>query len=80
MNQRLGIFPPDAVDAPERHHTSYSYDNLPRLLSVLDQAGMNTIDGATCTVDAAGNRTSEIRAQDADANGTRAWDCLRLAS
>jgi RHS repeat-associated protein len=38
---------------------SYTYDNLSRLLSVLHQAGMSTIDGATYTVDAAGNRTSK---------------------
>jgi YD repeat-containing protein len=39
--------------------TNYSYDNLSRLLSVLHQAGVSTIDGASYTVDAAGNRTSK---------------------
>ncbi len=37
--------------------TNYSYDNLSRLLSVLHQAGGSTIDGASYTLDAAGNRT-----------------------
>lgn len=39
--------------------TNYSYDNLLRLLSVLHQTGGSTIDGATYTVDAAGNRTAK---------------------
>ncbi|MFZ3200416.1 MAG: RHS repeat-associated core domain-containing protein [Candidatus Acidiferrales bacterium] len=38
--------------------TNYSYDTLSRLLSVLHQAGGSTIDGASYTLDAAGNRTS----------------------
>jgi RHS repeat-associated protein len=38
--------------------TNYSYDNLSRLLSVLHQTGGSTIDGASYTLDAAGNRTS----------------------
>jgi RHS repeat-associated protein len=38
--------------------TNYSYDNLSRLLSVLHQAGGSTIDGASYTLDAAGNRLS----------------------
>ncbi len=42
---------------PNGVNTSYSYDNLSRLLSVLHQAGASTIDGATYTVDAVGNRT-----------------------
>jgi YD repeat-containing protein len=40
-------------------HTKTSYDNLSRLLSVLHQAGGRTIDGASYTLDAAGNRTSK---------------------
>lgn len=39
--------------------TNYSYDNLSRLLSVLHQVGASTIDGATYTVDAMGNRTTK---------------------
>jgi RHS repeat-associated protein len=39
--------------------TNYAYDNLSRLLSVMHQAGGSTIDGASYTVDAAGNRTSK---------------------
>jgi len=38
--------------------TNYSYDNLSRLLSVLHQSGSTTLDGATYTVDNAGNRAS----------------------
>ncbi len=38
--------------------TNYSYDNLSRLLSILHQAGGSTIDGASYTLDAAGNRLS----------------------
>ena len=39
--------------------TNYSYDNLSRLLSVLHQNGSTTLDGASYTVDNAGNRTSK---------------------
>jgi RHS repeat-associated protein len=39
--------------------TNYGYDNLSRLLSVLHQSGSTTLDGATYTVDNAGNRTSK---------------------
>jgi len=38
-------------------NTSYSYDSVSHLLSVLHQAGVNTLDGASYTYDAAGNRT-----------------------
>ena len=44
---------------PNGVNTNYSYDSLSRLLSVLHQAGGSTIDGATYTVDAGGNRTSK---------------------
>jgi RHS repeat-associated protein len=44
---------------PNSITTNYSYDSLSRLLSVLHQSGGSTIDGATYTVDAAGNRTSK---------------------
>ena len=40
-------------------NTSYSYDNLSRLLSVLHKLGTATLDGATYTVDNAGNRTAK---------------------
>ena len=36
-----------------------SYDNLSRLLSVLHQSGSTTLDGASYTVDNAGNRTAK---------------------
>jgi len=39
--------------------TNYTYDNLSRLLSVLHQVGATTLDGATYTVDNAGNRTAK---------------------
>jgi RHS repeat-associated protein len=42
---------------PNGVNTDYTYDNLSRLLSVLHKLGGNTIDGATYTVDAIGNRT-----------------------
>jgi RHS repeat-associated protein len=44
---------------PNGVNTNYSYDSLSRLLSVLHQAGASTIDGASYTVDATGNRTSK---------------------
>ena len=44
---------------PNSITTNYSYDSLSRLLSVLHQASGSTIDGATYTVDNAGNRTSK---------------------
>jgi YD repeat-containing protein len=44
---------------PNGVNTNYSYDSLSRLLSVLHQAGASTIDGASYTVDASGNRTSK---------------------
>ncbi len=37
----------------------YAYDNLSRLLSVLHQSGSTTLDGASYTVDNAGNRASK---------------------
>jgi RHS repeat-associated protein len=45
--------------------TNYQYDNLSRLLSVLHQAGGNTLDGAAYTVDAAGNRLTKSDAASA---------------
>jgi RHS repeat-associated protein len=39
--------------------TNYAYDNLSRLLSVLHQLSGSTIDGATYTLDNAGNRTAK---------------------
>lgn len=40
-------------------NTNYTYDSLSRLLSVLHQTGTTTLDGASYTYDAAGNRTSK---------------------
>lgn len=44
---------------PNGINTNYSYDNLSRLLSVLHQSGASTIDGASYTLDSAGNRTAK---------------------
>jgi RHS repeat-associated protein len=44
---------------PNSITTNYTYDNLSRLLSVLHQSGATTLDGASYTVDNAGNRTSK---------------------
>jgi len=44
---------------PNSVTTTYGYDSLSRLLSVLHKAGTTTIDGATYTVDNAGNRTAK---------------------
>jgi RHS repeat-associated protein len=44
---------------PNNVTTSYTYDNLSRLLSVLHQAGGSTIDGSSYSVDNAGNRTAK---------------------
>lgn len=39
--------------------TNYAYDNLSRLTSILHQLSGSTIDGATYTLDNAGNRTAK---------------------
>lgn len=43
---------------PNRLNTNYTYDSLSRLLSVSHMSGRTTLDGASYTMDAAGNRTS----------------------
>jgi RHS repeat-associated protein len=43
---------------PNSVTTNYSYDNLSHLLSVLHQLSGSTIDGASYTLDSAGNRTA----------------------
>ncbi len=48
---------------PNNVTTNYAYDNLSRLTSVLHQLARSTIDGATYTVDNAGNRTSKTDMQ-----------------
>ncbi|MGD1078911.1 MAG: RHS repeat-associated core domain-containing protein [Candidatus Sulfotelmatobacter sp.] len=48
-----------ANSRPNGITTNYSYDSLSHLLSVLHQAGANTLDGASYTYDPAGNRTSK---------------------
>ncbi|MGB7133549.1 MAG: RHS repeat-associated core domain-containing protein [Candidatus Sulfotelmatobacter sp.] len=40
-------------------NTSYTYDSVSHLLSVLHELGMNTMDGASYTYDPAGNRTAK---------------------
>ncbi|MGH9509960.1 MAG: RHS repeat domain-containing protein, partial [Terriglobales bacterium] len=54
LGRRTQLTRPNAVN------TNYTYDNLSRLLSVLHKLGAQTIDGATYTVDAVGNRTSKL--------------------
>ena len=44
---------------PNSVATNYSYDNLSRLSSVLHQLSGSTIDGASYTLDSAGNRTAK---------------------
>jgi RHS repeat-associated protein len=44
---------------PNNVATSYSYDNLSHLLSTLHQLSGSTIDGASYTLDSAGNRTAK---------------------
>jgi RHS repeat-associated protein len=45
---------------PNNVTTDYAYDNLSRLLSVLHKLSGCTIDGASYTVDAVGNRTAKV--------------------
>jgi YD repeat-containing protein len=47
-------------------NTGYTYDNLPRLLSVLHQLGGITKDGATYNYDNVGNRTGKTFVQQSD--------------
>jgi RHS repeat-associated protein len=47
------------LNRPNGINTSYSYDSLSRLLSVLHQSGSTTLDGASYTYDASGNRTAK---------------------
>lgn len=44
---------------PNNVTTDYAYDNLSRLLNVLHKLSGGTIDGASYTVDAVGNRTAK---------------------
>ena len=53
LSRRTSLTRPNGVS------TGYSYDSVSHLLSVLHQAGANTLDGASYTYDAAGNRTSK---------------------
>jgi len=48
-----------SLTRPNTVNTSYGYDNLSRLLSVTHARGGVTLDGATYTVDNAGNRTAK---------------------
>jgi RHS repeat-associated protein len=45
---------------PNSITTNYTYDSLSRLLTVLHQSGGSTIDGASYTLDSAGNRTVKV--------------------
>lgn len=53
LSRRTSLTRPNGVN------TSYSYDGLSHLLSVLHQAGLNTLDGDSYTYDPAGNRLSK---------------------
>jgi len=53
LSRRTSLTRPNAVN------TAYSYDNLSRLLSVTHTKGGVTLDGATYTLDNAGNRTAK---------------------
>ncbi|MGE5052921.1 MAG: RHS repeat-associated core domain-containing protein [Acidobacteriota bacterium] len=53
LSRRTSLTRPNGVN------TSYGYDAVSHLLSVLHQAGANTLDGASYTYDLAGNRTSK---------------------
>jgi RHS repeat-associated protein len=57
LSRRTSLTRPNAVN------TSYSYDNLSRLLSVTHANAGVTLDGATYTVDNAGNRLSKTDLQ-----------------
>jgi RHS repeat-associated protein len=53
LSRRTQLTRPNSVT------TTYSYDPLSRLLSVLHKLGTTTLDGATYSVDSAGNRTAK---------------------
>jgi YD repeat-containing protein len=55
LNRRTSLTRPNGVS------TSYTYDSLSRLLGVLHQAGTTVLDGATYTLDNAGNRARFLR-------------------
>jgi RHS repeat-associated protein len=67
---------PTQMTRPNGVNTNYTYDSLSRLLSVLHQNGASTIDGATYTVDATGNRTSK-RDQMAGVTSNYAYDAIK---
>ena len=60
---------------PNGVNTNYAYDSVSRLLSVLHQAGSTTLDGASYTYDAAGNRTSKTD-QASNVTSSYSYDAL----
>jgi YD repeat-containing protein len=48
-----------SLTRPNGINTSYSYDSVSHLMSVLHQAGNTVFDGASYTYDPTGNRTSK---------------------
>jgi hypothetical protein len=50
LSRRNSLTRPNAVD------TTYGYDPVSRLMSVLHKLGTTTLDGAVYTYDSAGNR------------------------
>jgi YD repeat-containing protein len=64
---------------PNNVATNYAYDNLSRLQSVLHQLAGNTIDGATYTVDNAGNRSAKTD-QHAGVTSNYGYDAILRAN
>ena len=69
LSRRTSLTRPNALN------TTYSYDNLSRLLSVVHAKGGTTLDGATYTVDSAGNRTAKADLQ-AGVSTTYGYDAI----
>ena len=69
LSRRTSLNRPNAVN------TTYAYDSVSRLLSVLHQLGSTTIDGASYGVDAAGNRVSKTNYIDGSSENY-AYDAL----
>jgi hypothetical protein len=64
---------------PNNVATNYAYDNLSRLQSVLHQRAGNIIDGATYTVDDAGNRSAKTD-QHAGVTSNYGYDAILRAN
>jgi RHS repeat-associated protein len=60
---------------PNGVNTNYTYDAVSNLVSVLHQAGSTTLDGASYTYDAAGNRSSKMNYLD-NSSSSYSYDAL----